>query len=68
MFLTYLAWCLEQVSITECSTQTEYVISLGMLWNWLHDGAIDYDQMLRSRFYGASFTRIARIKEQCSAL
>lgn len=65
---TYLARSLEQVRVTKCGTQTEYVVSFGVLWNRLHDGSINYDQMLGSCFYRASFAGIARIEKQCSAL
>ena len=43
-----LTGSLEQVGVSKCCGETEYEISLGMLRDWLEDGSVHYDQMLRS--------------------
>lgn len=57
---------LEEISISERCAQAEDEVPLGMFGYWLHDGAIDDDQVLGSGFYVPSLARVARVEEQSS--
>ena len=59
---------LEQVGISEGSTQAEDVLSFGMFWNRLHDGAVHDDEVFWRLLYAAPLARLARVEQQCGAL
>ena len=58
---------LKEVRITKGCAQAEDVVSFWVFRNGLHDGAINDNQVLGRCLDRASFSRIARIKEQSRA-
>jgi hypothetical protein len=59
---------LEEVGVPKGGGEAENVVSLGVLGDGLHDGAVDDDEVLGRRLYGAPFARVAGVKEQGGAL
>jgi hypothetical protein len=59
---------LEEIGVPEGGREAENVVSLGVLGDGLHDGAVDDDEVLGRRLHRASFARVARVEEQRGAL
>lgn len=59
---------LEEIGVPEGGGEAENVVSLGVLGDGLHDGAVDDDEVLGRRLDGASLARVARVEEQRGAL
>lgn len=68
MNTTHLTRRLEQISVSKCCAQAKYVISLGVLRNWLHYRTVNYDQMLRGRLHGPTLSRITRVEQEGGSL
>ena len=59
---------LEEVGVPESGGEAEDVVPLGVLWDGLHDGAVDDDEVLGRGLHAAALARVARVEEKGRAL
>lgn len=59
---------MEEIGVPERCAQTEDVVSLGVLWDGLHDGSVHNDQVFGRGLDASPLPRVAGVEEEGRAL